>query len=92
MTDKIKPKYGADGVGIPIDMDGETMWVNEHMLFATLIAIITYLDNAIDKSGDTIALIAEKVYDHITQSTGPVDRSGDSNEGTVEGSGTSEDS
>lgn len=79
-------KYGRDMVGIPVDVGGETMWVNEQMLFATLMAIITFLDNNLPDAGNMISFLSENIYDHITQSDGPSDRSGTDGEGTSGGS------
>jgi hypothetical protein len=79
-------KYGKDLVGVPVTVDGQTMWVNEQMLFATVMAIITYLDNNLPDAGSFISLISEKVYDHITQYEGPSDRSGADSQGTSVGS------
>lgn len=79
-------KYGKDYVGVPVTVDGSTMWVNEKMLFATVMAIVTYLDNNMPDSGSFISFISESIYDHITENQGPVDRSGTTGEGTVAGS------
>lgn len=82
----MQSKYGKDMIGIPLELGGETMWVNEQMLFATLVAIITFLENLNPEAGSFISVLSEKIYDHITQSDGPSDRSGADGEGTVAGS------
>jgi hypothetical protein len=82
----MESKYGKDLVGVPVTVDGQTMWVNEQMVFATLMAIVTYLDNNLPDAGNLISLISEKIYDHITQNEGPVDRSGATGQGTSDGS------
>jgi hypothetical protein len=82
----MESKYGKDCVGVPVNVDGTTIWVNEQMLFASIMAIVTYLDNHMPQAGDFISLVSEKVYDHITQNEGPVDRSGADSQGTSDGS------
>lgn len=86
----MESKYGKDFVGVPVTVDGSTMWVNEQMLFATLMAVVTYLDNNMPDAGTFISIVSEKIYDHITQNEGPVDRSGTTGEGTVAGSDEAE--
>ena len=79
-------KYGTDMIGIPLELGGETMWVNEQMMFSTLVAIITFLENLNPEAGSFISVLSEKIYDHITNADGPSDRSGTDGEGTSDGS------
>jgi len=80
----MESKYGKDYIGVPITIEGSTMWVNEHMLFATIMAIVTYMDNTTDDAGSFISIISEKIYEHITQSQGPIDRSGATSQGPAD--------
>lgn len=69
MAEENKSLYGKDGIGEFLVMENDGLWVNDKMLFATILGVITALETVMPNIGELVSVISEKIYDHITEAT-----------------------
>ena len=75
----IQNKFGEDGIGEKILLQGEELWVNNVLLLSICFSLINILDDEFsenNKFGDKVASMAEKIYETIRQENQPSDDAG----------------
>ena len=75
----IQNKFGEDGIGEKILLQGEELWVNNVLLLSICFSLINILDDEFsenNKFGDKVASMAEKIYETIRQENQPNDDAG----------------
>jgi hypothetical protein len=60
-------KYGENPSGNLYDLDGRTIRVDEKFLLATVIGIITALEQVHENISNAISGISETIYEHIKE-------------------------